>query len=117
MGRSVKVDIAGREFASKKEAVSYFMDLREQIKASGPLTEGTLFDELKDLYSRYCNASPGWELDGRNIVAFIVDYELRQNGKYVQHLCYKVKFTNQELRPFSVDKAISAITKVEETAT
>lgn len=111
MGRTTKVIIRGREFASKKAAVGYFMDRREEVKASGPVTEGAFFDELTDLYSRYCSASPGWELNGRNIVAFVVDYELRQNGEYAQHLCYKVRFSNQELRPFSVDKAVTTVIK------
>mgnify|MGYP000853269254 CR=1 FL=1 len=111
MGLSVKVTISGREFASKKAAVVYFMDQRKEVKASGPVTEGMLFDELKDLYCRYCNTSPSWELNGRNIVAFVVDYELRQSGQYAQHLCYKVAFSNNELRPFSIDKAVTAVIK------
>ena len=110
MGRSTKVIIKGREFASKKAAVGYFMNRRDEVKASGPVTQGA---ELKDLYSRYCRVSPGWELNGRNIVAFVVDYELRQNGQYAQHLCYKVRFSNQELRPFSVEKAINAVVNAE----
>ncbi|HHE5972151.1 TPA: hypothetical protein ACPE2G_004651 [Citrobacter braakii] len=113
MGRSTKVIIKGREFASKKAAVGYFMNRRDEVKASGPVTQGAFFDELKDLYSRYCRVSPGWELNGRNIVAFVVDYELRQNGQYAQHLCYKVRFSNQELRPFSVEKAINAVVNAE----
>lgn len=113
MGHSNRVIIKGREFTSKKAAVDYFMDQREEVKASGPVTEGALFDELTDLYSRYCSVSPGWELNGRNIIAFLVDYELRQNGNYSQHLCYKVQFSNQELRPFSVDKAVSAVVSAE----
>ncbi|WP_320704544.1 hypothetical protein [Enterobacter bugandensis] len=113
MGRSNRVIIKGREFASKKAAVDYFLDQREEVKASGLVTEGALFEELTDLYSRYCSVSPGWELNGRNIIAFLVDYELRQNGQYSQHLCYKVRFSNQELRPFSVDKAVSAVVRAE----
>lgn len=88
------------------------MDQREVIKASGPVTEGELFGDLKELYTRYCDASPGWEFNGRNIVAFIVDSELRQVGQqYANHLCFKVKFSNNELRPFSIDEAITAITR------
>jgi len=110
MGRSMPVRIGQKTFASKKAAVSYFMEQREAIKASGPITEGELFFELKELYIRFCDASPGWELNGRNILAFIVDYELRQVGQqYASHLCFKVKFSNNELRPFSIDKAITAI--------
>lgn len=113
MGRSTKVTIRRKAFASKTAAVDYFMDRREEIKASGPVTAGAFFDELADLYSRYCSASPGYELAGRNIVAFVVDYELRQNGQYAQHLCYKVLFSNQELRPFSVAKAVTAVINAE----
>lgn len=72
MGRSTKVIIKGREFASKKAAVGYFMNRRDEVKASGPVTQGAFFDELKDLYSRYCCVSPGWGLNGRNIIAFVV---------------------------------------------
>ena len=113
MGRANRVMIKGREFASQKAAVDYFMDQREEVKASGPVTEGALFDELTDLYSRYCSVSPSWELNGRNIIAFLVDYELRQNGNFSQHLCYKVQFSNQELRPFSVAKAVTAVINAE----
>ncbi|WP_353614461.1 hypothetical protein [Mangrovibacter phragmitis] len=113
MGRSTKVIIRERTFASKKAAVDYFMDRREEVKACGQVTEGAFFDELADLYSRYCSTSPGWGLNGRNIVAFVVDYELRQNGQYAQYLCYKVRFSNQELRPFSIDKALSAIVRAD----
>lgn len=110
MGRSIHVRIGQKNFESKKAAVSYFLDQREVIKASGPVTEGELFDDLKELYTRFCDASPGWEFNGRNILAFIVEYELRQVGQqYANHLCFKVKFSNNELRPFSIDKAINAV--------
>ncbi|HHQ4524277.1 TPA: hypothetical protein ACSP1O_002185 [Aeromonas veronii] len=112
MGRSIQVKIGQTIFKSKKAAVRYFMDQREAIKASGPVTEGTLFGELKELYTRFCDASPGWALNGRNIVSFIVDFERRQAGQqYASHLCFKVKFSNDELRPFSIDEAITAITR------
>lgn len=96
---------------SKKAATEYFMDKREGVKTGGPVINGEFFEELKELYTRYCNNSPGWEFNGRNIVAFTVDYELRQNEQYAQHLCYKVQFSNKELRPFSVREAIDVIVK------
>jgi hypothetical protein len=80
MGRSVKVKIGGREFASKKAAVDYFMDQREAVKGSGPLREGQFFDELLELYTRYCEVT-NWELSNRVIYAFSVDYEPRKNGR------------------------------------
>lgn len=111
MGAGKSVTIIGRRFATINAAKNYFQDQRPQVKASGLLTEGELYNELKDLYTRYCNLSPGWELNGRNITAFSVDYELRNNGQYAQHLCYKVHFSNKEVRPFSVPKALSSLMK------
>lgn len=113
MARGIKVTFGDLTFSSKKNAVNHFMDQREEVRAAGPVTGGALFDQLTDLYTRYCNCSPGYELNGRHISGFMVDYELRDNGGYVQHLCYKVKFTNHELRPFSVSKAVSAVIDVE----
>ncbi|WP_127958623.1 hypothetical protein [Serratia microhaemolytica] len=111
MGCSQAVTIGKREFSSQKMAVGYFMDQREAIKLSGPVTQGDFFEELKDLYTRYCECSSSWELNGRRIEGFVVEYELRENGRYAQHLCYKVLFSNKELRPFSVKKAVQAIVK------
>ncbi|WP_193749770.1 hypothetical protein [Enterobacter cancerogenus] len=39
MGRAVKVKFGERQFASKKAAVSYFMDQREAVKERGPLPD------------------------------------------------------------------------------
>ncbi|WP_158150183.1 hypothetical protein [Pantoea agglomerans] len=113
MARGKSVTIGDLTFSSKKAAVDHFMDQREQVRASGPVTEGVLFDQLADLFTRYCNVTPRYALNGRYITGFEVDYELRDNGGYVQHLCYKVKFTNHEVRPFSVNKAVSAIIEAE----
>lgn len=79
MGRSVKVNIGGREF-SKKAAVDYFMDQREAVKGSGPLREGQFFDDLRELYTRYCEVT-NWDLSNRVIYAFSVDYEPRKNDQ------------------------------------
>ncbi|HIE9359069.1 TPA: hypothetical protein ACXRUV_004714 [Klebsiella quasipneumoniae subsp. similipneumoniae] len=54
MGRSIQVKIGQKEFKTKKAAVDYFMDQREEVKAVGPLKEGELFDGLRALYLRYC---------------------------------------------------------------
>lgn len=113
MTRGNIVKIGDLTFSTQKAAVEHFMDQREEVKATGTITGGALFHQLTDLYTRYCNCSPGYELNGRHIVGFEVDYELRDNGRYVQRLCYKVKFSNQELRPFSVNKAVSSIIKAE----
>ncbi len=111
MTRPPLLKIRQLEFTSITKATNHFMDQREKVNAEGPVTAGDLFEELKELYARYCEVSPGWELNGRNIVAFIVDYELRQNVRYAQHLCFKVVFSNKEVRPFSVKEAVKAIVK------
>jgi len=113
MTRGKTVTIGDLTFSTKKAAVDHFMDRREEVKAAGPVTGGALFNQLTDLYTRYCNCSPGYALNGRHIVGFEMDYELRDNGRYVQRLCYRVRFSNQELRPFSVNKAVSAIIEAE----
>ncbi|EBN2255102.1 hypothetical protein NEP02_24580 [Escherichia coli] len=76
------------------------------------ISEGDYFEELKELFTLYCDSCPGWELNGRLIKHFTVQNEPRfTNGRWVSHPCYKVQLSNGELRPFSVEKAIDAIVK------
>ncbi|MGR5363257.1 hypothetical protein ACPV54_20515 [Vibrio mediterranei] len=102
-----KVTLHNRTFSSKASANEHYMQLRDSI--DGRIEDGDLFEELKDLYERYCEATD-WNIHGRQITHFVVGYELRFTaGQYVQHKCYKVCFSNKELRPFSIKKALSAI--------
>ncbi|EIU7851635.1 hypothetical protein L3I74_003457 [Vibrio parahaemolyticus] len=102
-----KVTLGNKTFSSKKSANEHYMDLRESI--DGKIENGELFEELKELYEKYCEAT-NWNIDGRIIKHFIVDYELRiVGGQHVQHKCYKVNFSNNETRSFSIRKALSAI--------
>ncbi|EGQ9322237.1 hypothetical protein LT010_12330 [Vibrio cholerae] len=102
-----KVKLHNRAFNSKTSAKEYYMELRAQI--DGKIEGGELFEELKELYERYCKATE-WNIDGRYITHFIVEYELRViNGQHAQHKCYKVCFSNNETRPFSIEKALRAI--------
>ncbi|EOE7356169.1 TPA: hypothetical protein ACKFMW_004321 [Enterobacter hormaechei] len=118
MGRSVRVSIGGREFSSKKAAADYFMGQREAVKAAGPVTEGALFEELKELYLRYYEACENWDLNGRAITAFSVDYEPRQNGQtWAAYLCYWAHFSSKQALPFSVKRAIDTVTKFESRPT
>lgn len=109
MGTAKPLSIAGRPFATLGKATKYFQDQRQDVKGAGLLTEGELFTELTELYTRYCELYPTWALNGRNITAFSVDYELRENGRYGQYLCYRVHFSNKEIRPFSIPKALTAV--------
>ncbi|WP_337263622.1 MULTISPECIES: hypothetical protein [unclassified Serratia (in: enterobacteria)] len=112
MGRSIPVNIGQQTFASQKAAVSYFMDQREAIKEKGPVKDGAFFDELKDLYNRYCDCSPEWDRPGLVIQTFFVDHEPRKNGQtWASHLCYWVRFSPKQALPFSVEKAVKAIVK------
>ena len=113
MGRSIPVKFGQKEFKSKTAAVSYYMDQRPDVKAVGTISGGDYFEELKELFTLYCEICPGWELNGRHVKHFTVQNEPRCiNGNWVSHPCYKVQLSNGELRPFSVEKAIDAIVKV-----
>ncbi|MBD8109327.1 hypothetical protein [Erwinia persicina] len=112
MGRSIPVKIGDRQFPSKTEAVSYFMDQRDEVKAGGKIAGGEFFDELNVLFTLYCSSCPGWELNGRLVTHFAVKPEKRLvQGKWITTFCYEVHLSNAEVRPFSVDKAVSAIIK------
>ncbi|EKN3387393.1 hypothetical protein OU757_004233 [Yersinia enterocolitica] len=112
MGRSIPVKIGQYKFSSKTKARSYYMDQRPEVKAAGTITCGDYFEELKELFTLYCNSCPGWELNGRLIKHFTVQNEPRfKNGRWVSHPCYKVQLSNGELRPFSIEEAIDAIVK------
>ncbi|WP_413484571.1 hypothetical protein [Morganella psychrotolerans] len=113
MGRSISVKIGQREFPSKKAAVDYFMNQRETVKQAGLLREGTFFEELRELYTRYCDATK-WDLSNRVIYAFSVDYEARQNSqKWSNHPCYFVQFSPKDKLAFSVREAVDEIVKAE----
>lgn len=111
MGRSTRVIIRGREFASKTAAVDYFMDQRESVKRSGLVREGELFEALTDLYTRFCELTK-WDLSNRVIYAFSVDYEPRKNGQtWASRLCYWVHFSPEQKWSFSVSKAVDEIAR------
>ncbi|WP_171455147.1 hypothetical protein [Serratia marcescens] len=111
MGRSTPVMIGQKEFKSKTAAVSYFMEQREAVKAVSPLKEGELFDELRDLYLRYCKITD-YPLGNREVYAFSVNYETRHtNQNYGTYLCYWVHFSPKDTDglSFSVKQAVDAI--------
>ena len=77
MGRSIPVKIGQKEFASKQKARGYYMDQRPDVKAVGIISEGDYFEELKELFTLYCDSCPGWELNGRLILRFRMNLVLR----------------------------------------
>jgi len=110
MGKAKPVIIAGRLFEKQGDAISYFTDQKEEQLSNGLIQSAELYEALKDVYGRYCDNSPGYELNGRLITAFSVAYEKRQNnGVWATHPCYKVHFTNDEIRPFSIIKAVRSV--------
>ena len=113
MARSRPVKIGQKEFKSKKAAVDYFMDQREAVKTVGPLKEGELFDELRDLYLRYCEITDH-RLGNRGVYAFSVNYETRHTDQnYGTYLCYWVHFSPKDTDglSFSVKQAVDAIAR------
>lgn len=111
MGRSITVKIGQKAFKSKKAAVSYFMDQCGAVKETGPIREGLLFEDLRELYTRYCELTK-WELSNREIYAFSVDYEPRHTGQnYGSYLCYWVQFSAKDRLSFSVRVAVDEIAK------
>lgn len=111
MGRSIPVKIGLEEFKSKKAAVRHFMDQCEAVKESGPIREGQLFEELRELYTRYCELTK-WELGNREIYAFSVDYDPRHTDQnYGSYLCYWVQFSPKDRLSFSVREAVDEIAK------
>ncbi|QCJ72215.1 hypothetical protein MNY66_16450 (plasmid) [Moellerella wisconsensis] len=112
MGRAVQVKFGRQEYPSKKAAIRHFMVHRESVKEWGTISEGTLFDDLKELYLSYCEADESWEYDGREITEFSVDHEPRQNGDtWASHLCYWVHFSITDKIPFSFRLAVENIVK------
>ena len=112
MGRSMSVNIGQKEFSSKKAAVSYFLDKREDVRNAGVISNGIFFDEMKVLFTCYCDSCPGWELNGRLITSFLVKPEKRLvNGNWITTLCYEVQLSNKECRPFSIQEAVKVIAK------
>jgi hypothetical protein len=112
MGRSIPVKIGQKEFASKTKATSYYMDQRPDVKAVGIILDGDYFEELKELFTLYCDSCPGWELNGRLVTHFAVKPEKRLvGGHWITTHCYEVHLSNGELRPFSVEKAVKAIVR------
>ncbi len=88
---------------------------RETVKQAGLLREGAFFEELRELYTRYCDAT-GWDLSNRVIYAFSVDYEPRQNSdKWSNHPCYFVQFSPKDKLAFSVREAVDEIAKAAAT--
>ncbi|EHH9496548.1 hypothetical protein J8532_005087 [Escherichia coli] len=87
------------------------MDQREAVKTAGHLKKGELFDELRDLYLRYCEITKHF-LGNREIYAFSVNYETRHTGQnYGTYLCYWAHFSPKDMDgvSFSVKRAVDAI--------
>lgn len=110
MSKAKPVTIAGKYFAKQGDAIDYFKNQKEELLPAGPIKTGELFEALTDVYTRYCDNSPGYGLNGRLITAFSVDYEKRKFGdEWTTNACYKAHFSNAEIRPFSIAKAVKSI--------
>ncbi|OOF28592.1 hypothetical protein [Salinivibrio proteolyticus] len=109
MGKAKPVTISGKLFKTQADAISYFKEHKDVLLSGDMIHEGELYESLKDVYLKYCNNSPGYELNGRVITGFSVGFEKRNNnGVWASHPCYKVHFSNDEVRPFSINKAVKS---------
>ncbi|TMP46469.1 MULTISPECIES: hypothetical protein [unclassified Pseudoalteromonas] len=91
MGRSKPVSFAGKHFERQGYAVDYFNNQKVELLPEGTIENGELFESLKDVFERYCDNSPGYELNGRLITGFSVAYEKRHvEGVWATHPCFKV---------------------------
>ena len=112
MGKAKPITIAGTCYKTKGEASAFFKDQKSNLSANGEIESGDLFDALKELFERYCGNEKGWELNGRLVVSFIVENEKRfVDETWVTTACYKVHLSNGEVRPFSIDKALTSLVK------
>lgn len=112
MGQAILVNIGEQEFLSKKAAINYFMQHRDNVREWGSITGGSLFEALKALYLSYCESSQDRALNSRVIMAFSVDYEPQKNGQAcTSHLCYWVHFSKKQKIPFSIQEAVYSIVK------
>lgn len=112
MGKAKPVTIAGKLYQTKGEASNYFKSQKSSQYAQGKIVSGELFNALKELFERYCENENGWDLNGRLVVSFVVENEKSFVEQiWVTTACYKVHLSNGELRPFSIDKALTSITK------
>jgi len=110
MAKAKSVTISDRHFIKQGDAIEYFKSQKKELLPEGPIKDGELFNCLKDVYESYCNNSPGYELNGRLITGFSVDFEKRKiKNVWSTHACYKVHFTNNEIRPFSIAKAVKSM--------
>lgn len=110
MARGNTITLGQRTFTSQQAAVDYFMEKRAEVMAGGEFSSGEFFEELRELFTRYCENSPGWELNGRLVTHFYVEGEKRQvNGRWVEHPCYKARLSNGERRVLSVEKAVRGV--------
>lgn len=79
------------------------------MKDSGPNCEEHLFEDLRVLYTRYCELT-NWELRNRDIYAFSMDYEPpHTNQNYGSYVSYWVQFSLKDKLSFSVREAVGKI--------
>lgn len=72
MGNTKPVTISGQQFSSQSEAQVYLKEQKKELLPEGLITEGQLYEALKDVYEQYCNNSPGYELNDRHVNVSVI---------------------------------------------
>ncbi|MBQ4835517.1 hypothetical protein [Pseudoalteromonas luteoviolacea] len=84
-----------------------YTDQNKKRLPDRPITSGKFFEALRDIYVRYCGTAAELDASGSKIVAFSVDYETRKtDGLWSTHPCYRVHFSNHDIRPFSIPSTV-----------
>ncbi|MBY6260062.1 hypothetical protein K3G69_26670 [Phytobacter diazotrophicus] len=104
------VTLAGVYYARKGDAECWLMAQRDAVETQGGVSQGPLFDQLKDLFLRYCQATD-WPLKGDKVTHFTVGYEHRGSGDAGGSTkCFFVHFDNDdEGDSFSVPTALKSV--------
>ncbi|MFE4111293.1 hypothetical protein [Kosakonia sp. YIM B13611] len=108
------ITLAGVHYPRKGDAERWLLAQRDAVETLGGVSEGPLFEQLKDLFLRYCQATD-WPLKGDRVTHFTVGYEHRGKGDAGGSTkCFFVHFDNNDKGDsFSVEKALKNVLRLE----
>lgn len=111
--KTVTIESKDYVFNTLKEAQKYYNAIvKELYDAKLILTTGQDFEDLKWIYTTYCNYSSHNidRLETSAIAGFKGISTVRQNGgQYIQTTCCAIVFSDGTEEEFSTDKAIKEI--------
>lgn len=105
------VKMKDKEFTTKKAAKKFLLEIKNNlIENNQTITEGNLFDLLKDVYERYCEATD-YPIKGPMTAFSVVAVPdgKGNSGWTTQALCVVFDNDNENPQEFSINKAVDAI--------